>query len=133
MKREDLNDALGWTVSRETYDRLVIYHDILLRWSETHNLIGPKERNQLWERHILDSLQLWPHVKFANHILDFGSGAGLPGLVLACCAHDERGKRLHLVESNGKRCAFLSHVSRRLSLPVEIQHARVENVLKITI
>ena len=85
MKNIELSDELGFDVSRETYERLTVYHDLLIVWSRTHNLIGPKEYSYIWERHILDCLQLWPHVRSGKSILDIGSGAGLPGLVLACC------------------------------------------------
>lgn len=133
MTRDELNEALGWTVSRETFERLEKYHDLLIEWSKTHNLIGPKEVPYLWDRHILDCLQIWPHVKQAKTVLDIGSGAGLPGIVLACCAAEIRGMHVILVESNGKRCAFLRHVSRRLGLPVEICHERVEDVSRETV
>ncbi|MAK59688.1 MAG: 16S rRNA (guanine(527)-N(7))-methyltransferase RsmG [Ponticaulis sp.] len=131
MKREELVDALRMDVSRETFERLTRYHDLLLKWSKTHNLIGPRERDEVWRRHILDSLSVWPHVASGSVIMDIGSGAGLPGLVLAC--QSDADKEFVLVESNAKRCAFLRLVARELDLPVTVENDRVENVSRETL
>tara|TARA_B100000678_G_scaffold291629_1_gene310043 strand:+ start:8775 stop:9389 length:615 start_codon:yes stop_codon:yes gene_type:complete len=125
-----LTDRLDFDVSRETYERLSAYHDLLLTWSKTHNLIGPKERDEIWERHILDCLRVWPLVSSGEDVMDIGSGAGLPGIILAACS--EGGQTFHLVESNAKRCAFLRHVSRELDLPVNVVNDRVESVSRET-
>ena len=133
MSSDRLSEIVGFDVSRETYDRLTEYHDLLVLWSKTHNLIGPKEVSELWERHIADSLQLWPFVQNAKTVLDIGSGAGLPGLVLSCCAGSEQKIEFILVESNAKRCAFLRHVGRELSLPIAVMNTRMESVSRETI
>ena len=131
MRHESLNSKLGFDVSRETFGKLSRYHDLLLQWSKTHNLIGPKERDEIWTRHIVDCLGAWPLVEEGTDILDIGSGAGLPGLVLACCAKPDQ--TFILVESNAKRCAFLRHVGRELDLPIEVLNTRMENVSRETI
>ena len=132
MSPDELSDRLGFDVSRETFDRLGQYHDLLLSWSKTHNLIGPKEHAFLWDRHIIDSLQIWPLISGAGDVVDIGSGAGLPGLVLACAAVERDDTHLVLVESNSKRCAFLRHVSHSLDLPVTVLNSRIENVSRET-
>lgn len=133
MTRDDLSEVLGFDVSRETYQRLSTYHDLLLQWSKTHNLIGPKEQDHIWDRHILDSLQIWPFVSDAETLLDIGSGAGFPGLVIACMAADQSGPKCLLVEANAKRCAFLRHVSNSLTLNVEVLNQRIEDVSRETV
>lgn len=131
MTLDELNSETGLNVSRETFTKLQRYHDLLLQWSKTHNLIGPKERDEVWTRHIVDCLGVWPHVSQGQEILDIGSGAGLPGLVLACCASSDQ--KIILVESNTKRCAFLRHVGRELDLPIDVMNCRVEDVSRETI
>lgn len=133
MTLDELSDRVGFDVSRETFERLQTYHDLLIDWSRTHNLIGPRERDQLWTRHIADCLQIWPMVEGSERILDIGSGAGLPGLVLACAAADTGKTQLILVEPNGKRCAFLRHVTHKLKLPVRILNDKIENVSRETV
>lgn len=133
MTRDDIRDVLGFDVSRETYDRLATYHDLLLKWSKTHNLIGPKEHEHIWDRHILDSLQIWPLVSDAKNLIDIGTGAGLPGLVIACFAAERGSPECLLVEANTKRCAFLRHVSHTLGLPVTVVNDRIENVSRETV
>ena len=110
------------TVSRETLDKLQVYADLLLKWQATINLIGPSTAPEIWHRHFYDSAQLFPHLISDGPVIDMGSGAGFPGLVLATM-----GKRnVTLIESNGKKCTFLRDVSRRLSLDVTICQARIE-------
>lgn len=133
MTRDDLSEALGFDVSRETYQRLAGYHDLLVQWSKTHNLIGPKEREHIWDRHFLDSLQIWPLVSNEETLLDIGSGAGFPGLVIACMAMDQAGPKCILVEANAKRCAFLRHVTNSLGLNVEVLNQRIEDVSRETV
>lgn len=92
-------------VSRETLDRLEAYLDLLRRWQQTTNLVGGSTLADPWRRHVLDSLQLalvWP--AGARRLVDLGSGAGLPGLVLAIAGV---AGETHLVESNNRKAAFL--------------------------
>lgn len=102
---------------------------LLRRWQRAHNLVAPSTLDAAWERHVLDSAQLAdlvpPH---ARRLLDLGSGAGFPGLVLAILLCDRPQFEATLVESNGRKCAFLRTVARELSLPVEVRQVRIEDL-----
>lgn len=111
-------------VSRETEQKLRLYHDILLKWQARINLISPATVNTIWNRHIEDSLQLLPLLPQGPFTLyDMGSGAGFPGLVLAMARPD---MALTLIESDSKKCAFLTAVSRETSTAVTIRNSRIE-------
>jgi len=117
-------------VSRETLDRLNSYVELLLQWQRRINLISPATIPELWSRHILDSVQLVQLKPNARQWVDLGSGGGLPGLVIACFLADTADGRIHLVESNGKKAAFLRHVATTLSLPAEIHARRIEEAIE---
>jgi 16S rRNA (guanine527-N7)-methyltransferase len=108
-------------VSRETVDRLKVYADLLVKWQARINLVGPATVPDLWSRHILDSAQLHPRLP-AGPVLDLGSGAGFPGLVLAIMGAGP----VHLVESDRRKCAFLSEAARITQTPVHIHPHRIE-------
>jgi 16S rRNA (guanine527-N7)-methyltransferase len=115
-------------VSRETREKLELLERELRRWQAIKNLVGPATLDRIWDRHIVDSLQLLDLAPEARTWLDLGSGAGFPGLVLAI-AGAERGLRVHLVESNSRKCAFLRHVVRLAGAPATIHEARLEAVI----
>lgn len=119
-------------VSRETSDRLDRFVALLLEWQARINLIAPSTIPQLWTRHIADSLQLLdiiPGAKADAKIwVDFGSGGGFPAIPIACALAGTPGARVHLVESNGKKAAFLREVIRVLQLPATVHVARIENI-----
>ena len=117
-------------VSRETREKLELLERELRRWQEIKNLVGPATLDRIWDRHIVDSLQLLDLAPEARTWLDLGSGAGFPGLVLAI-AGAERGLRVHLVESNSRKCAFLRHVVRLACAPATIHEARLEAVIPV--
>lgn len=98
-------------VSRETETRLDRYADLLVAWQAKTNLIAPSTVPQLWTRHIADSLQLLDLAPSAKNWLDFGSGGGFPGVVLACAMADHQGA-VQLVERNAKKAAFLREALR---------------------
>ncbi len=105
--------ALALTpVSRETEARLDRYVDLLVEWQAKTNLIAPSTLPQLWTRHIADSLQLLDLAPSAKHWLDFGSGGGFPGVVLACALVERAGASIQLVERNAKKAAFLREALR---------------------
>lgn len=105
--------ALALTpVSRETEARLDRYVGLLVEWQAKTNLIAPSTLPQLWTRHIADSLQLLDLAPSAKHWLDFGSGGGFPGVVLACAMADHQGASVQLVERNAKKAAFLREALR---------------------
>ena len=110
-------------VSRETFERLERYHDLLLKWQARVNLIGPDTVSESWTRHFLDSLQLLPFLPNPEaRLLDIGSGAGFPGMVLAVCGM----KNITLAESDQKKVIFLKEVARVTDTEVAIHAARVE-------
>src|SRR6202158_5670573 len=105
--------ALALTpVSRETEARLDRYVDLLLQWQAKINLVAPSTIPNLWTRHISDSLQLLSLAPNAKTWVDFGSGGGFPGVVLACALADIPGTMVHLVERNAKKAAFLREALR---------------------
>lgn len=101
-------------VSRETLDRLERYAALLRKWQRAINLVGADTLPDLWRRHFLDSAQLRPLVPAgARTLLDLGSGAGFPGLVLAILGlSEEHWPESHLVESDSRKCAFLREAGR---------------------
>jgi 16S rRNA (guanine527-N7)-methyltransferase len=125
-ERDRHTDALN--VSRETNDRLSLLESELRRWQAIKNLVGPGTLDQIWERHIVDSLQLLELAPDAKTWLDLGSGAGFPGLVLAIAGF-ERGLQVDLVESNSRKCAFLRHIVRLTGVRAKVHEARLEAVI----
>src|SRR5947209_18585452 len=113
-------------VSRETAERLDRVVALLLAWQRTTNLIAASTVPCLWTRHIADSLQLIDVAPAARVWIDTGSGAGFPGLVIACALGGENGVAVHLVESNAKKAAFLREVARELYLPAEVHPERAD-------
>jgi 16S rRNA (guanine527-N7)-methyltransferase len=114
-------------VSRETEQRLDEFVRLLLAWRTKINLIAPATTPRLWTRHIADSLQLLPLAPDARCWVDLGSGAGFPGIVLACALVERRGAIVHLVESNTRKAAFLREVTRALRIPAIVHCARIED------
>lgn len=111
-------------VSRETVDRLIIYHDLLLKWQRSINLISRKTIPLIWERHFLDSAQLFSLISDREKpIFDLGSGGGFPGLVISLMGANE----MHLIESDQRKCAFLTEVIRRTDSPAKVHTRRIES------
>lgn len=115
-------------VSRETLDRLCVYESLLKRWQRGTNLVAPATLDRVWHRHFADSAQLLELAPDSKIWLDLGSGAGFPGLVIAICAANREGMRVHVVESNARKCAFVHEVVRETGCSVEIHEARIESV-----
>ncbi|HEM45717.1 MAG TPA: 16S rRNA (guanine(527)-N(7))-methyltransferase RsmG [Alphaproteobacteria bacterium] len=112
-------------VSRETLDRLRVYADLLVKWNRRINLVGRSTLPDLWRRHMLDSAQLYPLLPArARSLVDLGSGAGFPGMVLAIMGVPDA----HLIESDRRKCAFLRAVARATGTPVTIHAGRIESV-----
>jgi 16S rRNA (guanine(527)-N(7))-methyltransferase RsmG len=114
----------AFDVPRETEAKLREYLALLIRWNARINLVARGDADALWQRHVLDSMQLAPLLSSMDGpLVDLGSGAGFPGLVLALLS----GRETHLVESDRRKCAFLQEASRILALPrVTIHPARIE-------
>lgn len=124
----------NWTreknVSCETLGRLDAYADLLAHWSPRINLVAPGTLLEVHDRHILDSAQLLAHIpENARRLCDLGSGAGLPGLVLAALAAEFRPTlRTDLVEADRRKAVFLREAARVMRLDVRILPARAEDL-----
>ena len=103
------------------------YVDLLTTWQKTTNLVAPSTLPEIWTRHVADSLQLFALAPDAKLWIDLGSGGGFPGIPLACLLADIPGAQMHLVESNGKKAAFLREAARQLALPVTVHAQRIED------
>ena len=114
-------------VSRETLDRIVQIVDELDAWRHKINLIGPSEFDQVWRRHVLDSWQLFSHIPNDDHTVDLGSGSGFPGLILAA-GLSHQAASVTMIESVGKKCAFLRSAVSTAKLPAKVIQGRVERV-----
>jgi 16S rRNA (guanine527-N7)-methyltransferase len=120
--------AQRFGVSRETIVKLSTYESLLKQWQRTINLVAPSTLGEIWNRHFADSAQLLAYAPpDAKQWLDLGSGAGFPGLVLALLLAERGGAKMTLVESDTRKAAFLSEVSRQTRLPVDICRARIES------
>jgi 16S rRNA (guanine527-N7)-methyltransferase len=123
--------ALSLTpVSRETAERLDRFVALLLTWQKTTQLIATSTVSQLWMRHIADSLQLVDLAPEARSWVDMGTGGGFPGLVIACALAETAGARVHLVESNAKKAAFLRAAAAATESPAVVHAVRMENFVE---
>ncbi|MGE4220472.1 MAG: 16S rRNA (guanine(527)-N(7))-methyltransferase RsmG [Alphaproteobacteria bacterium] len=110
-------------VSRETGVRLSRYIELLSRWQRSINLVGATTLEDPWRRHILDAAQLDSLIPSnAGRITDFGSGAGIPGLILAILGRVD----VHLIESDARKCVFLREAARLCDAPVTVHQSRIE-------
>jgi 16S rRNA (guanine527-N7)-methyltransferase len=108
-----------------TLERLQIYLHLLEKWQPRINLVGRGSLDDPWRRHMLDSAQLVPLLPAkAGTIADLGSGAGFPGLVIAILT----GQRVHLIDSDARKCAFLREAARLTKAPVRVHNARIESL-----
>lgn len=125
---ENANDRAAFLaahdVSRETLDRLDQVIDTLGEWRLKSNLIGPKEWPQIWTRHVGDSYQLLDHLPEAARVVDLGSGAGFPGLIIAAA---RPAGHVTMIETVGKKCAFLRAAIDAVGLSASVHQGRVEN------
>ncbi len=116
----------GVSVSRETFTKLEQLASLIAKWTKSINLIAPNSVPHIWERHIVDSAQIYncapPNW---THWIDLGSGGGLPGLVIAVLDSEQR--PITLIESDKRKCLFLSNARRELGLKVNIINERIEN------
>lgn len=117
-------------VSRETEARLDRFVALLLQWQQHTNLIAASTEPLIWTRHIADSLQLLDLAPDAKIWIDLGSGAGFPGLVIACALADTPGVHVHLVESIWKKAAFLREAARVCGASVTVHAERIADFLK---
>lgn len=117
--------AAAVPVSHETLDRLQIYVDLLARWNSRINLVSAATLSDPWRRHVLDSAQLAADLAdVSGPIADLGSGAGLPGMILAILGHP----MVVLLESDQRKCAFLRAAARETGTSVAIAEGRMETL-----
>ena len=116
-------------VSRETITSLKIYENLLIQANKRLNLIGHSTVNQIWTRHFLDSSQVIDFVdKNDEAMVDIGSGAGFPGLIIAILAKDRKiPLKIRLIEKSPKKVKFLKDVITKLKLDVKVSN---ENILE---
>lgn len=120
---------MGLDVSRETCDRLLLYIKLLEKWNGTINLVARSTISDAWNRHIIDSLQLFKHLSGGIHWVDLGSGGGFPGLVIAIVAREWRPDlAVTLIESDQRKATFLAEIAHRTESVVKIMNARSEDV-----
>lgn len=117
-------------LSQDSLDRLSIYAAMLEKWTPRINLVAPSTLPTLWERHFLDSAQLWRMAPgTARSWMDLGSGGGFPGLVIAMIAKsDSPDLHVTLVESDQRKATFLRSVSRETETPVTVLAERIESI-----
>lgn len=116
-------------VSRETLDRLRLYADLLTKWNQAINLVGRDTLSDPWRRHFLDSAQLYtllspPPDRRPRVLVDLGSGAGFPGLVLAIMGAGQ----VHLVDADQRKAAFLREAARATDADIVVHDRRIEDM-----
>ncbi|MEJ6403306.1 16S rRNA (guanine(527)-N(7))-methyltransferase RsmG [Yoonia sp. 2307UL14-13] len=120
----------GVDVSRETLDRLIHFSNAVEKWTKKINLIAPGTIHTLWERHVIDSAQIFAIIpNKPRQWLDIGSGGGFPGLVIAILAKQHMpSMKITLIESDQRKTVFLRSVARDLDLPCSVIAQRIEKV-----
>ena len=112
-------------VSRETYEKLEIFNKTLIKWQKSINLISNSSLEHIWTRHFLDSAQLYNFTKeIHGNILDMGSGAGFPGIILAMMGNEN----INVVESDQRKCTFMREVARLSNTNLKIHNCRIEDL-----
>ena len=119
-----------YNVSRETIDELKKYEALVVEWNNKFNLISKSSVQYIWNRHILDSLQLCQFIKNTDKVMfDFGSGAGFPAIVLSIVSKQLfPDLKIYLIESISKKAMFLNVVKDSLNLNIEVINDRIENI-----
>lgn len=112
-------------VSRETYDKFEFYQKQIQKWNKAFSLVQEKTLQEFASRHLCDSLQLIQYIPDQNaSIIDIGTGAGFPGMVLAMYGYPQ----VTLIESNAKKVVFLNELSRQTNTQVNIFNVRAETI-----
>lgn len=120
----------GRLVSRETMQRLKAYEALLRKWNPAINLVSRSTLDRLWDRHFVDSAQIFDLCSARGRLwADLGSGGGFPGLVVAILAMERRSDlSVTLIESDQRKAAFLSTVAREVDAKVRVLPERIEAV-----
>lgn len=107
--------------------RLERFVSLLQHWQRTINLVSAATVSRLWQRHMLDSAQLLPLIPAEARVLvDIGSGAGFPGLVIAIMLAERPGFEAHLIEADTRKAAFLAVAAGETGAPVQVHSLRAE-------
>ena len=123
LKKEHCQKMLN--VSRETMEKFDKYLSWLKNWQKKLNLVGSSTLNDPWRRHILDSGQITKYIKDKNEpIIDVGSGAGLPGVILSIMGH----KNIVMVESDYKKTVFIIEALRVCDTKAKVLNERIEKL-----
>ncbi|WP_341863169.1 16S rRNA (guanine(527)-N(7))-methyltransferase RsmG [Gymnodinialimonas sp. 57CJ19] len=130
MTDDEAQQYMASIVSRETMERLNIFHELLLQWQKTINLVAPSTLQTAWERHFVDSAQIFELAPVdASNWLDLGSGGGFPGLIVAAMAKETRPNlKVTLVESDIRKCGFMREAARKMDVRVNILTRRIEGI-----
>ncbi len=104
------------------------FRALLADWNQRLNLVSDASLADFWTRHALDCAQLLALAPEAKVWVDIGTGAGFPGLVLAIRLKHRPGAKVHLIESQAKKCRFLEAVASALALPAEVHNVRAEDL-----
>lgn len=124
-----MSTLLPENVSRETSEKLAQFSRLVEKWTTRINLISKASVPHMWERHIIDSIQLYQHAPIAEHWVDLGSGGGFPAIVLALLAQqDGRQTDFTMVESDQRKCVFLRTALRELGLKGAVISERLEGI-----
>jgi 16S rRNA (guanine527-N7)-methyltransferase len=116
-------------VSRETMEKLIAFSSLVEKWTVKINLISKASIPYIWERHIVDSVQIFDLAPQGGHWVDIGSGGGFPGIIVAILTQNVKSPhKVTLVESDQRKCAFLRTVIRELSLDAVVLSDRIEDI-----
>jgi 16S rRNA (guanine527-N7)-methyltransferase len=117
-----------FNVSRETIERLNIYNDFLLENNKLLNLIGKTTEKHIFSRHFKDSSQIYNLIKDKSEIIDIGSGAGFPGIIIKILMDNDKIKgNVVLIDKSPKKCKFLKDLSNKLNINLKIENLRLED------
>jgi 16S rRNA (guanine527-N7)-methyltransferase len=117
-----------FNVSRETTEKLNKYKDFLLSSNKLLNLIGKTTENQIFTRHFVDSAQIYDLIEDKSEIIDLGSGAGFPGVILKILMDNNKvAGNITLIDKSPKKCKFLQDLSDKLGLTLKIVNLKIEN------
>jgi 16S rRNA (guanine527-N7)-methyltransferase len=117
-----------FNVSRETIEKLNKYKNFLLSSNKSQNLIGKTTENQIFTRHFTDSAQIYDLIEDKSEIIDLGSGAGFPGVLLKILMDDKKiAGNITLIDKSPKKCKFLQDLSDKLGLTLKIVNLKIEN------
>jgi 16S rRNA (guanine527-N7)-methyltransferase len=123
----DISRLEQLNVSRETFERLQVFEAVIRKWNPSINLISRNSMAELWERHIVDSVQVFRATEPKGHWVDLGSGGGFPGLIISILAHEEAPDlNVTLVESDQRKSAFLRNAARECGVKCKVISKRIE-------